>query len=192
VAAPVFYFDTNSPYAYLAAQRIGELIPDAVWRPVALPMIFRAIEKVPWSLQPGREEGMAECERRAAERGLPPMRWVEGWPAESWSFAPLRAAVVAEEHGLLEPFALECYRLLFAEGRSLARIENVLAAASAVGLDPGEVRARIDEGLVKERLREYTDEAVGLGAVGVPTVAVDDQMFWGDDRLEEAAAALSE
>ena len=190
-AAPTFYFDTNSPYAYLAAQRIGDLIPGAVWRPVALPMIFRAIGKVPWSLSDEREAGVAECERRAAERGLPPMTWVEGWPAESWSFAPLRAAVVAEEHGRLVPFALECYRLMFAEGRSLGDVANVRAAASAAGLDPDEVEARLADGAVKERLRAYTDEAIALGAVGVPTVAVGGELFWGDDRLEEAAARVS-
>lgn len=184
-----FYFDVNSPYAYLAATRIGDLIPDAVWRPIALAMLFREIGKIPWSLKPGREEGMAECERRAAERGLPPLVWPDGWPAESWSFNPLRAAIVAEEHDLLVPFALECYRLAFAERRSLAEVENVLEAARATGLDPGEVRERIGEQPVKDRLREYTDEAVAVGAVGVPTVSVGGELFWGDDRLDEAAAA---
>jgi 2-hydroxychromene-2-carboxylate isomerase len=184
-----FYFDVNSPYAYLAANRIGELIPGAVWRPVALPMIFRAREKIPWSLQPGREVNMADCERRAAERGLPPMTWPEGWPAETWSFDPLRAAVVAEEQGVLRPFALECYRLIFAENRPLNDVDNVLDAARASGLDPDEVRERIGEPAVKERLREYTDEAIELGAVGVPTVAVGGELFWGDDRLDEAARA---
>ncbi|MEA2473525.1 MAG: hypothetical protein QOE06_1440 [Thermoleophilaceae bacterium] len=186
-----FYYDVNSPYAYLAAVRIGALIPGAVWRPIALGILFREIGKVPWSLRPGREEGMAECERRAAERGLPPLRWPEGWPADTWSFGPLRAAVVAEEHGLLAPFSLECFRLIFAEARVMAEPENVLEAARAVGLDPGEVSARIGEQEVKDRLRAYTDEAIGLGAVGVPTVAVGGELFWGDDRLEDAAAAAS-
>jgi 2-hydroxychromene-2-carboxylate isomerase len=187
--APEFYFDTNSPYAYLAANRIGELIPDAVWRPVALPIIFRAIGKVPWSLSDERPAGVAECERRAAERGLPPLRWPEGWPAETWSFTLLRAAVVAEEHDLIVPFSLECFRLMFAECRSLTEIDTVLDAARAVGLDPDEVRSRIGEPEVKDRLKAYTDEALALGATGVPTVAAGGELYWGDDRLEEAAAA---
>ena len=186
---PVFYFDTNSPYAYLAAMRIREALPDAQWRPIALAMLFREIGKVPWSLREGREAQMREIEERAAARGLPPVRWAEGWPAETWSFAPLRAAVVAEEHDRLVPFALECYRLLFAEERSLAELDNVLEAARAVGLDPDEVRARIAEQDVKDRLRAYTDEAVARGAIGVPTVAVGGELFWGDDRLDDAAAA---
>jgi 2-hydroxychromene-2-carboxylate isomerase len=185
----IFYFDTNSPYAYLAAHRIDDLIPGAVWRPIALAMLFREIQKIPWSLKPGRETDMAEIERRAAALGLPPITWPEDWPAGTWSFNPIRAAVVAEEHDLVRPFALECYRLLFAENRSLAELDNTLAAARAVGLDPDEVRERIGAQDVKDRLRAYTDEAVGLGAVGVPTVAVGGELFWGDDRLEEAAEA---
>ena len=186
-----FYYDVNSPYAYLAAVRIGDLIPDAVWRPIALGVLFREIEKVPWSLKPGREEGMAECERRAAERGLPKMVWPEGWPRETWSFTPLRAAVIAEEHGLLVPFSLECYRLAFAEARVLAELDTVLEAAATVGLDPDEVASRVGEQGVKDTLRAYTDEAIERGAVGVPTVAVGDRLLWGDDRLEEAAAAVA-
>jgi 2-hydroxychromene-2-carboxylate isomerase len=187
---PVFYYDTNSPYAYLAAQRVGELIPAAVWKPVALPVIFKAIGKRPWSLSDERPAGVAEIERRAAERGLPPVRWHEDWPARSWSWTPLRAAIVADDEGRQREFALAAYRVLFAEGRSLADVENVLDAAREAGLDPEDVRARVegDEG-VKERLRANTDEAIAAGAVGVPTVAVGGELYWGDDRLEEAAAA---
>jgi 2-hydroxychromene-2-carboxylate isomerase len=188
---PVFYYDTNSPYAYLAAQRICELIPDAVWKPVALPIIFRAIGRVPWSLSDERPAGVAECERRAAERGLPAMTWPEGWPAESWSWTPLRAALIADEHDLVIPFSLECFRLMFAECRSLADADNVLTAAQAVGLDPGAVRTRVGDQDVKDRLRANTDEAIALGAVGVPTVAIGDELYWGDDRLEEAAATAA-
>jgi 2-hydroxychromene-2-carboxylate isomerase len=185
----IFYYDVNSPYAYLAATRIGEVIPDAVWRPIALGILFREIGKVPWSLRPDRATGMAECERRAAERGMAPLRWPDGWPAETWSFQPLRAAIVAEEHGLLQAFSLECFRLVFEEARVMAELPNVLDAARAVGLDADEVGARIGEADVKDRLRAYTEEAIGLGAVGVPTVAAGGELFWGDDRLEEAAAA---
>ena len=186
---PTFYYDTNSPYAYLAANRVQELIPDAAWRPVAFGIMLREQGRTPWSLGPGRDAGMAECERRAERYGLPPIAWPEGWPRETWSFNPLRAAIVAEEEGLLVPFSLECYRMMFVERRSLAELPTVLEAARAAGLDPADVEARMGTAAVKERLREYTDEAQARGVSGVPTVAVDGRLFWGDDRLEEAAAA---
>lgn len=189
---PVFYYDTNSPYAYLAANRIGDLIPDAVWKPVALPIIFKAIGKMPWSLSDRRPAGVAEIERRAAERGLPPMRWHEDWPRETWSWNPLRAAIVADDEGRQREFALEAYRVMFADGRSLADLDNLLDAARAAGLDPDDVRERIaGDDDVKDRLRANTDEAIAAGAVGVPTVAVGGELYWGDDRLDEAAAAAA-
>ena len=188
---PVFLYDTNSPYAYLAAQRVGELIPDAVWKPVALPIIFRAIGKTPWSLSDRRPAGVSEIERRASERGLPAVTWPEGWPAESWSWTPLRAAIIADDEGRQREFALAAYAKNFVENRSLAELENVLDAARAAGLDPDAVEARLGDDDVKERLRANTDEAIELGAVGVPTVVAGGELYWGDDRLEEAAAAAS-
>ena len=81
-----FYYDFNSPYAYLSAQRLDAVMPlPVVWRPIAFGVIIRSVGKVPWSLSdPGTvEAGKRECEARAAAAGLPPLRWAEGWPAET-------------------------------------------------------------------------------------------------------------
>jgi 2-hydroxychromene-2-carboxylate isomerase len=66
----------------------------------------------------------------------------------------------------------------------------IAAAAEAVGLDGDETIRRCDEPHVKDEVKRLTQEAVERGVVGVPTVAVGDELFWGDDRLEDAAAAL--
>jgi 2-hydroxychromene-2-carboxylate isomerase len=186
---PVFYFDYSSPYAYLAAARIGDLLPDATWRPIAFGILIRRIGKVPWSLRPGREAGMREVEERAAARGLPPVRWPDGWPDRSYSLLPLRAAIVAEARGRLAEFSAEAYRLMFAAGRTLTEPGPVLAAASTAGLDRDEVAAGLQDPEVKERLRGYTDAAIARGVTGVPTVSAGGALFWGDDALEAAAAA---
>ena len=70
-------------------------------------------------------------------------------------------------------------------------MDNVLRAAAEAGLDPDEVRAALEDDGVKDRLREHTDEALELGVIGVPTVVVDGTVFWGDDHLEDAAAAAA-
>jgi 2-hydroxychromene-2-carboxylate isomerase len=191
MSAPVFYYDTNSPYAYLAARRVDELLPDVTWQPIAFGIVLRELGRVPWSLGPGRDEGMAEIERRAAERGLPPVRWPEGWPVDTYSLAPLRALEFADERGRQRELARALYGLIFGEGASLAEVDNVLRAAAEAGLDPEEVRAALDDDGVKDRLREHTDEAMALGVIGVPTVVVEGAVFWGDDRLEDAAAAAA-
>lgn len=60
-----------------------------------------------------------------------------------------------------------------------------------MGLDQDEVEAAIQRPEIKQQLKDHTEEAFARGVTGIPTVAVGDDLFWGDDRLEEAAAAAS-
>jgi 2-hydroxychromene-2-carboxylate isomerase len=191
VAAPaVFYYDFNSPYAYLAAERIEGLIPDAEWRPIAFAILLGQLgrlERVLEELDPAPVA--AEVAGRAAERGLPPFAPPDAWPFGTWSLAPLRAALFADEVGRLREFSGAAYRKSFVEGRSLAELDNILAAAREAGLEPDDVSEAIKRPQIKERLKGHTEEALARGVTGIPTVAVGNELFWGDDRLEEAAAA---
>ena len=190
---PIFYFDYNSPYAYLAAARIADVLPGARWRPIAFGILIREIGKTPWSFdtEGERQAGLDEIERRAQDRGLPPVRYPPGWPKDCYSLLPLRAAVVAERHGVLEPFSHEAFRRFFVQGRSLADLETVLEATRAAGIPDDAVRDGVADPEVKAVLTRYTDDAIALGVPGVPSVQVGDELFWGDDRLEHARRALS-
>jgi 2-hydroxychromene-2-carboxylate isomerase len=189
VTAPVFYYDFSSPYSYLAAARIDDLMPDAEWRPIVFGVLIREIGKVPWSMGPGRKAGVEEVEQRARERGLPAVRWPPGWPVESYSVLPLRAALAAGQRGRLKELSRAIYAATFVDGRRLDDIEHVLDAAKAAGLDREELRAAMEDEDVRAALRANTAEALERGVTGVPTVAVGESLFWGDDHLEEAAAA---
>ena len=184
-----FYYDLSSPYAYFAAHRVDMLLSgDVEWVPIAFGPLLVATERVPWSLTPGqREDGMRDCERRAAERGLPPIRWPDAWPAESYSVDPARAATVAARHGKGREVTLALYRRIFADGMRL----DDPALLDAVGQETGlpDLRAAAKAPDVKQALRAATDDAMARGVVGIPTVEVGGGLFWGDDRLEEAAAA---
>jgi 2-hydroxychromene-2-carboxylate isomerase len=191
---PVFYYDFSSPYAYLGASRVDDVLsvrPE--WRPIAFGVIVRKIGKRPWSFNEDRRGDFDEIARRAAERGLPDVRYPEGWPVETYSLAPLRAALVASEEGQdrLRAVTRELYRTAFVDGRHLADVDAVLDTVERAGMDRGCVRRAIESAEVKERLRAQTDAALELGVTGVPTVAVGDRLFWGDDRLEEAGAMLA-
>jgi 2-hydroxychromene-2-carboxylate isomerase len=188
----VFYFDFNSPYAYLAAERIDELIPDAEWRPIAFPILLNQLgrlDSVLETLDPA--PAAQEVSRRAADRGLPPFAPPAAWPVESWSLAPLRAALVAGELGRMREFSKAAFRKSFVESRSLAEVENIATAARDAGLDAEEVIEGIQRPEIKERLKGHTEEALARGVTGIPTVAIGDQLFWGDDRLDEAVTAAS-
>ena len=184
-----FYFDFNSPYAWLAAERIDELVPGAEWKPIAFPLLLHQLGRLDEAMRRDPSGARGETVRRAGERGLPPFTPPEGWPLESWSLAPLRAAVFAGERGRAREFCLAAFRAMFTEGRSLVEMDNIREAAVAAGMDPDEVEEAIGRQDVKDRLKQNTDEALARGITGIPTVVVGDEPFWGDDHLEDAAAA---
>ena len=189
---PTFYFDLSSPYAYLAARRVDRVLDvRPVWQPIVFGAIIQRDGRVPWSFGDAREENFAEIARRAEERGLPAMTYPPGWPRDSYSVNRLRAAVVAGDEGVMQEFTWNAFHMMFAENRALADVAEVVEAAKRSGLDPDAVREGIASQDVKDRLRAATDEAYERGVRGVPTVAVGDELFWGDDRLEDAAAALA-
>jgi 2-hydroxychromene-2-carboxylate isomerase len=186
---PVFYYDLGSPYAWLAAERVHALFEEPpVWQPVLLGGIFKAVGRSSWGLGPGREEGMREIERRAADYGLMPVRWPESWPGNM--LPAMRAATFAKQSARAVAFSLAAFRQQFNAGRDLSDLDNVLLAAAACELHPRAVTKGIETNLVKDALRAATDDAVARGVIGVPTIRIGDELFFGDDRLDEAAAAV--
>jgi 2-hydroxychromene-2-carboxylate isomerase len=188
----VFYFDLGSPYAYLAAERIASVFEEAgarqpEWQPILLGALFARFERDSWARGPERAEGLAEVERRAQAYGLPPIRWPEPFPA-NMLFA-MRAATFAKEIGRTVSFALAAFRQAFAAGRDLSEPDNVFIAAASSELHPRALETAVGRQAIKDRLREATDAAGEAGVFGVPSVVVGSEVFWGDDRLEDAAAA---
>lgn len=86
--------------------------------------------------------------------------------------------------------SLAAFRQAFAGGRDLSDPENVLIAAAACELHPNAVLKAAERENVKDALKSATREAIERGVVGVPSVAIGDRVFWGDDRLSEATRAL--
>jgi 2-hydroxychromene-2-carboxylate isomerase len=193
VSSPsVFLYDLGSPYAYLAAERIAAVFEQAgaaqpEWQPILLGGLFGRFDRDSWANGPGREDGMREVERRAQAYGLPPIRWPEPWPGNT--LTAMRAATFAKEIGRTVSFSLAAFRQAFAAGRDLSEPDNVFIAAASSELHPRSLQTAIARDVIKARLREATEHAGDLGVVGVPSVVVGDQVFWGDDQLERAAAA---
>jgi 2-hydroxychromene-2-carboxylate isomerase len=188
----VFYFDLGSPYAYLAAERVSSVFAGVgagqpEWQPVLLGGLFKRFDRDSWANGSDRAAGLAECERRASAYGLPPIRWPDPFPGDM--LTAMRAATFAKEIGRTVSFSLAAFRQAFAAGRDLGQFDNVAIAAAASELHPRALRTAIERDTIKLRLREATDRAGELGVFGVPSVAVAGTVFWGDDRLEDAAEA---
>jgi 2-hydroxychromene-2-carboxylate isomerase len=187
---PVFYYDLGSPYSWLAAERIHQVLPEtAIWQPILLGGIWQQSGGQSWGITDDRDEGIREVERRAEKYGLLPVRWPDGWPNNT--LKAMRAAIFAQQTGRTVAFSLAAFRQAFAAGKDLSDVDNVLIAAAACELHPNAVLKGIELQSTKDRLREATQEAYDRGVRGAPSVVIGDQVFWGDDRLEDAAKALA-
>jgi 2-hydroxychromene-2-carboxylate isomerase len=186
-----FYFDVGSPYAYLAAQRVDRVLPGPVqWQPVLLGGLFKLTGRSSWALGDyrRRQRGMAEIERRARGYGLPPIVWPDPWPTDY--LHAMRVVTYAFRVGLGREVVAQAFEDAFARGRDLSIRAHVLDAASRGGLHRDEAEAATHDPEIKTALRDATEAAHARGVFGVPTVAVGDELFWGDDRLEDAAACV--
>src|SRR5947207_5400303 len=132
---------------------------------------------------------MAGCEGRGAAYGLPPFRWPDPWPPNGLS--AMRAATYAKELGKTVSFSLAAFRQAFVAGRDLGDADNVAIAAASAEIHPRALMQAIGRGAIKDRLREATERAGDAGVMGVPAVVIGDEVFWGDDRLDDAVAAVA-
>ena len=194
MARATFYYDLGSPYAYLSAERISGLYTEAglgqpEWVPVLLGGLFQQFGRSSWGQGPEREAGIAECERRASAYALPPIVWPDPWPGEM--LHAMRVATFAKQTGRTIAFSLAAFRQQFAAGKDLTDPDNVMIAAAACELHPRALASAVKTSIVKDALREATDAAAAAGVFGVPSVRVGEEVFWGDDRLEEAVEAAA-
>ena len=199
---PIFYFGVMSPYSWFAAERIGRLLPQARWRGVLAGVVFKEHGRTSWGLTDRRADGLADCELRASEHALGPIVWPQSWPtsdlraARALAFCQrldgsTHAAGAAEADGRnrLQQFALAAMRMAFLEGADLEQLDSVLEAGRRCEIAEEDLRHALEDQQVKDQVRATTGEAIDAGVFGVPTVRVGDQLFWGDDRLQDAANA---
>jgi 2-hydroxychromene-2-carboxylate isomerase len=184
----VLYIDPQSPYAYLAEARAASVLgEEPELQPIALGAIFVRRGWGSWAHTDTRGENIEAIERRSAAAGLPPLRWPDDWPAQT--LAPARAAAWAHQQGALRTWLRAYWRLVFAEGRPAGELDTLRAAAAEAGIDAAALEAAIADQALKDTLRAWTDQAWSDGVRGIPTLRVGDVLYYGDDRLEEAAAA---
>ena len=187
-----FWFEFASTYSYPAAMRVEALARAAGvtlhWRPFLLGPIFAAQgwNDSPFNLYPAKGRYMwRDLERLCAAAGLP-LRRPSAFPRGSLLAA--RVAGVAADQAWVGAFVRAVYTANFAADRPIGDADVVAAALGEAGVDPAPWLARAVEPSGKERLRANTDEARARGIFGAPTLTVGDEIFWGNDRLEEALA----
>lgn len=188
-----FWFEFASTYSYLAAMRIDSVAREAGvevhYRPFLMGPIFRTQgwDAVPFTLSPAKERYMwRDVERRAAAHGFP-FRRPEKFPV--YSLYATRIALLAENEDWSLPFIRSVYRANFVDGLDTGDPECLEQLLIELGIDGATVLRDSSGAAVKDALRNRTGQAMDLNIFGAPTFVVGDELFWGDDRLEDAIEA---
>ena len=187
-----FWYEFASTYSYLAAMRIETAAAGAGvavrWRPFLLGPIFasQGWTSSPFNLYPNKGRNMwRDVEREAARLGLPPLTRPDPFPQNSLSAT--RAAVLGQDQDWLIPFTKAVYARNFAEGRSIEEPSAVSAILDGLGLDGTQTLKAATAEANKTKLRVAGEEARSRGIYGAPTFLTEDgELFWGNDRLEQA------
>jgi 2-hydroxychromene-2-carboxylate isomerase len=186
------WFEFASTYSYPAVARIADVAAAArvriVWRPFLLGPIFRSQgwNDSPFNIYPAKGRYMwRDLERVCAKHGLP-FRKPTRFPRNG--LLPARVACLTADEPWGPRFVRAVYHANFAEDREIGEPEVVRNILGALGQPAETVLARAEAGENKDRLRLQTEEAVRLGIFGAPTFRVGDELFWGNDRLEDAIA----
>ena len=184
-----FWFSIGSTYTYLSVMRLPEVERSSGvtfrWRPFGLRTITRAIGNSPFIGKPVKAAYMwRDIERRAAMYGIP-ARVPAPYPLQQFDLAN-RIAVLGQREGWCVDYVRATYRRWFQEGQEPGLEPNLTGSLREIGQDPMRVVAAAEGDAIGRAYDEATDAARKLGIFGSPSFRVDGELFWGDDRLEDA------
>ena len=184
-----FYFDFSSPYGYLASECIDAIAArhgrDVTWRPYLMGVAMKLTGSSPVVNRPMLGEYSRRDMERSARRLEVPFQFPEPFPIPS--IAACRAVYWMErtDAGEAKPLARAIYRAYFVDGRNISEADVVADVAADSGADRDALLAGIQEPAIKDRLKEVTNDAIERGVFGSPFFMVDDEPFWGHDRMDE-------
>ena len=187
-----FWYEFASTYSYVAAMRIEALAATAGvavdWKPFLLGPIFHAQgwDNSPFNIYPIKGRYMVrDLERLASERGL---RFDLPKPFPQNSLFAARLALIGAEEGWIAPFTRTVFSAEFAEGAQIADRGVLAAILDGLRLDSQRILSRMEQSEIKDRLKRQTADAQQLGIFGAPSFVCGGELFWGNERLEQALA----
>jgi len=192
-----FFYDCSSPWTYLAFSKIEDVArrhnADLIWRPILVGGVFNAVNP---SVYETRERPVKPKARYYA-KDLQDWAHLYGLKIGQPTVFPvnsvkaMRGAFVAHEHGKISPYSRCVFEQYWGENRDISKDESLRDIVKMVGLDEKEYFSKIASPEYKDKLKHNTDELIERGGFGSPTMFVDGDMFFGNDRLMLVEHALT-
>ncbi|KAA3654809.1 MAG: 2-hydroxychromene-2-carboxylate isomerase [Proteobacteria bacterium] len=186
------WFEFASSYSYLAVMRIAEAARAAGvrlrWRPFLLGPVFLSLgwNDSPFNIYPPKGRYMWRDMARLADKYGIAFELPSQFPRNGLLAA--RVAVLGQDQPWIADFARAAMRANFGEDRDIGQPPVIADILTALDLPAEALIAEAQSPANKQALRAQTEQAAALGIFGAPTFLVDGEMFWGNDRLEDALA----
>jgi 2-hydroxychromene-2-carboxylate isomerase len=188
-----FWYEFASTYSYPAAMRVARMADAAGvrvrWRPFLLGPIFGAQgwNDSPFNIYPVKGAYMWRdlariCAKEAIPLKLPPFRFPQN------GLKAARLALAGEQEGWIADFSRAVYVANFGEERDITDDDLLRSLLTRCGADADKAMAAANTPQNKAALKAQTDEAIARGIFGAPSFTVGNELFWGNDRLEDAVA----
>ena len=189
-----FYYDFGSPTAYLAHKRLQQLAAqyplEIAYKPILLGGIFKATGNSTPVAIPAKGKYMMEHDLpRFARRYDVALNFNPHFPINTLNL--MRGAIGAERLSCLSHYVDAVYDAVWVAGENMGDTEVVARILSEAGLDAEALASLSQDPEVKAELIRSTEEAVERGAFGAPTLFLDGEMYFGQDRLDFVEEALA-
>ena len=191
MAEPIdFYFEFASPYGYFASLRIDAIASaydrEVAWRPIMLGAALKVTGTGPNMNVPLKGPYLLHDAPRCARLLDVPFKLPPAMPMNSLSASRAYWWLHDQDQDMAKGFAQAVYHAHWAEGRDMSTPEQVADVVEAsLGVGRGELLAAVADPAVKARLKAETDRSLERGVFGSPFILVDDEPFWGADRLDQ-------
>ena len=196
MVAPIdFNFDFSSPYGYFASAKIDVLAAKygrgVAWRPFLLGAAMKITGGAPLPSVPLKRDYARRDFARSAKFYGVDYKLPSAFPISSQ--APARAFywLDRKDPNAAKALAAALYRAYFVDDINISNPEDTIAVCARFGLKAEEVRAALNDPAIKDLLKAEVDKAIGRGAFGSPYIVIDDEAFWGADRLDQVEKWLA-
>lgn len=184
-----FWYSIGSTYSYLTVMRLADVASATGvafrWRPFNVRHVMVEQNNIPFKDKPVKTAYMwRDIARRAGRYNLH-ARVPAPYPLPGLVLAN-QVAVLGVEEGWVEDYTRATYRRWFDAGQPAGEEPNLTESLEEIGQDPARVLEAAQKDRIAGALSAATAEAMALGVFGSPSFTVDEELFWGDDRLDDA------